>query len=104
SLLSFYLDNANNVQMTYIFSLDETEIRNIHKLIRMGVAFDSLFTELKTGKNDTVIVSIGDLSDSIEDQLFPLPDGSVSDPIKMEDGWYIFKILKRYNPVFYKTK
>lgn len=104
SLLSYYLDNANNVQMIYIFSLDETEIRNIHNLIRMGVAFDSLFTELRTGKNDTVNVSIGDLSESIEDQLFPLTDGSVSEPIKMEDGWYIFKILRRYNPVFYKTK
>lgn len=104
SLLSFYLDNANNVQMTYIFSDDEKEIRNIHNLIRMGFAFDSLFTELKTGKNDTVIVSVGDLHESIEDQLFPLSDGSVSDPINMEDGWYIFKILKRYNPVFYKSK
>jgi parvulin-like peptidyl-prolyl isomerase len=104
SLLSYYLNNANNVQMICIFSLDETEIRNIHNLIRMGVAFDSLFTELRTGKNDTVNVSIGDLSESIEDQLFPLTDGSVSEPIKMEDGWYIFKILRRYNPVFYKTK
>lgn len=104
SLLTFYLDNANNVKMIYIFSEDEKEIRSINNLIRLGVAFDSLYNELKTDKNDTINVSVGDLNESIEDQLFPLPDGSVSEPIKMEDGWYIFRILKRYNPVFYKSR
>ncbi|MDY0081895.1 MAG: peptidylprolyl isomerase [Ignavibacteriaceae bacterium] len=104
SLLSFYLANANNVQMIFICSEDEKEINNIHSLIKLGVAFDSLFTELKTGKKDTLVVSVGELNKSVEDQLFPLPDGSVTNPVKMEDGWYIFKILRRYNPVLYKSK
>lgn len=104
SLLSFYLANANNVQMIYIYSENEEEIKNIHNLIKLGVSFDSLYSELKTDRNDSLVVSVGELDRSIEDQLFPLPDGSVSNPIRMEDGWYIFKILRRYNPVLYKSK
>ncbi|MDT3694932.1 MAG: hypothetical protein ROY99_00985 [Ignavibacterium sp.] len=104
SLLSFYLANANNVQMIYIYSKDVKEINNIYNLIKLGVSFDSLFAELKTDKNDTLVVSVGELNKFIEDQLFPLPDGSVSNPIRMEDGWYIFKILRRYNPVLYKSR
>ncbi len=104
SLLSFYLANANNVQMIYIYSENEGEIKNIHNLIKLGVSFDSLYSELKTDRNDSLVVSVGELDRSIEDQLFPLPDGSVSNPIRMEDGWYIFKILRRYNPVLYKSK
>lgn len=104
SLLSFYLANANNVQMIYIYSENEEEIKNIHNLIKLGVSFDSLYSELKTDRNDSLVVSVGELDRSIEDQLFPLPDGSVSNPIRMDDGWYIFKILRRYNPVLYKSK
>ncbi len=104
SLLTFYLANANNVQMIYIYSEDLKEINNIYNLIKLGVSFDSLFAELKTDKNDTLVVSVGELNKSVEDQLFPLPDGSVSNPIRMKDGWYIFKILRRYNPVLYKSK
>ncbi|MCZ7609140.1 MAG: peptidylprolyl isomerase [Ignavibacterium sp.] len=104
SLLTFYLANANNVQMIYIYSEDLKEINNIYSLIKLGVSFDSLFAELKTDKNDTLVVSVGELNKSVEDQLFPLPDGSVSNPIRMQDGWYIFKILRRYNPVLYKSK
>ncbi|HQF44124.1 MAG TPA: peptidylprolyl isomerase, partial [Ignavibacteriaceae bacterium] len=104
SLLSFYLANANNVQMIYIYSDNEEEIKNIHNLIKLGVSFDSLYSELKTDRNDSLVVSVGELDRSIEDQLFPLPDGSVSNPIRMDDGWYIFKILRRYNPVLYKSK
>lgn len=104
SMLTFYLANANNVQMIYIYSEDLKEINNIYNLIKLGVSFDSLFAELKTDKNDTLVVSVGELNKSVEDQLFPLPDGSVSNPIRMQDGWYIFKILRRYNPVLYKSK
>jgi len=104
SLLSFYLANANNVQMIYIYSENEGEIKNIHNLIKLGVSFESLYSELKTDRNDSLVVSVGELDRSIEDQLFPLPDGSVSNPIRMDDGWYIFKILRRYNSVLYKSK
>lgn len=60
SLLTFYLANANNVQMIYIYSEDLKEINNIYNLIKLGVSFDSLFAELKTDKNDTLVVSVGE--------------------------------------------
>jgi parvulin-like peptidyl-prolyl isomerase len=102
SLLSFYLDYANNVQIVFISSKDEQEINNINKLIKIGVPFDSLYTEFAISINDTLTISLGQLDEKIEDQLFPLPNGATTDPIKMDGDWYIFKILRRFNPTIFK--
>lgn len=104
SLLTFYLNNANNVQMIFIYSELKDDINNIYGLLKLGVPFDSLFVELKTQKNDTITVSIGEIDEEIENKIFHLPDGAFTIPIELEDGWYIFKILNRYNPVLAKSK
>ncbi|MBS4033365.1 MAG: peptidyl-prolyl cis-trans isomerase [Ignavibacterium sp.] len=104
SLLTFYLNNANNVQMIFIHSDMKDDINNIYGLLNLGVPFDSLYTELKTQRNDTLTVSVGDLDEEIEKKIFHLPDGAFTIPIELEDGWYIFKILNRYNPVLVKSK
>jgi hypothetical protein len=104
SLLTFYLNNANNVQMIFIHSSGKDDINNIYGLLKLGVPFDSLYIELKTQKNDTLTVSVGELDEEIEKKIFHLPDGAFTIPIELEDGWYIFKILNRYNPVLVKSK
>ncbi|HSL89532.1 MAG TPA: peptidyl-prolyl cis-trans isomerase [Ignavibacteriaceae bacterium] len=104
SLLTFYLNNANNVQMIFIHSGVEDDINNIYGLLKLGVPFDSLYIELKTQRNDTLTVSVGELDEEIEKKIFHLPDGAFTIPIELEDGWYIFKILNRYNPVLTKSK
>lgn len=104
SLLTFYLNNANNVQMIFIHSSLQNDINNIYGLLKLGVPFDSLYIELKTQRNDTLTVSVGELDEEIEKKIFHLPDGAFTIPIELEDGWYIFKILNRYNPVLVKSK
>ena len=104
SLLSYYLSNANNVKMIYIFSDSEKEINDIYALLKMGVPFDSVYFELNAGKADTLKLSVGQMNADIEDKIFTLPDGAVSIPILMEDGWYIFRILERDNPLLLKAK
>jgi len=104
SLLNFYLVNANNVRLIYIYSDNKNEINNIYKLLKIGVSFDSLYLELTADLTDTLTISVGQLEEDIENKIFPLPDDAFTSPIEMEDGWYIFKILKRYNPTVVKLK
>lgn len=104
SLVSYYLSNANNVKMIFMFSDDENEIKNIYKILELGVPFDSLYSELPMNQRDTLTISVGQLEENIENKIFPLPDDAFTSPIEMEDGWYIFKILKRYNPIVVKSK
>jgi len=104
SLLNFYLVNANNVRLIYIYSDNKNEINNIYKLLKIGVSFDSLYSELTADLTDTLTISVGQLEEDIENKIFPLPDDAFTSPIEMEDGWYIFKILKRYNPTVVKFK
>lgn len=104
SLLNFYLSNANNVKMIYIYSDNDTDINKIYSLLKLGVPFDSLYSELNSGRIDTFSVSIGQIKEDVENKLFLLPDGAFSSPIEMDNGWYIFKILKRYNPMITKSK
>ena len=104
SLMNFYLSNANNVKMIFIFSDDENEIKNIYKILGLGVPFDSLYSELPASQRDTLTISVGELEENIENEIFPLPDDAFTIPIEMEDGWYIFKILKRYNPIVVKSE
>lgn len=104
SLLNFYLSNANNVKMIYIYSDNNTEINKIYSLLKLGIPFDSLYSELNSGRTDTFSVSVGQIKEDVENKLFSLPDGAFSSPIEMDDGWYIFKILKRYNPIITKSK
>ena len=104
SLLNFYLSNANNVKMIYIYSDNNTEINKIYSLLKLGIPFDSLYSELNSGRTDTFSVSVGQIKEDVENKLFSLPDGAFSSPIEMDDGWYIFKILKRYNPIITISK
>lgn len=104
SLMSFYLSNASNVKMTFIFSDDENEIKNIYKILELGVPFDSLYSEQPANLRDTLTISVGQLEENIENRIFPLPDNAFTSPIEMEDGWYIFKILKRDNPIVVKSE
>lgn len=103
SLLNFYLNNANNVRMVFISSKSENEIINVHSLLKLGVPFDSLYSELKSVDNDTLTVSVGELNKEIEDKIFPLPDEAFTSPIQIDDSWFVFKIIDRYNPVLAKS-
>ena len=104
SLMSFYLSNASNVKMIFIFSDNENEIKNIYKILELGVPFDSLYSEQPANLRDTLTISVGQLEENIENRIFPLPDNAFTSPIEMDDGWYIFKILKRDNPIVVKLE
>lgn len=96
-LLDFYLTYGSSIITRVIYSDNEKEINNIFNLLKLGTPFDSLFVELKGQTYDSLVITIGATSDQIEQTLFPIPEGSISPPIKRDSLWAIYKIIKKFD-------
>lgn len=96
-LLDFYLTYGSSIITRVIYSDNEKEINNIFNLLKLGTPFDSLFFELKGQTYDSLVITIGATSDQIEQTLFPIPEGSISPPIKRDSLWAIYKIIKKFD-------
>lgn len=99
SIIDFYLLNAATLKTIYIKSNDKNEINNIYNLIVNKVPFDTLCKELSSNISDTMTVSISQLDDKAEHELFKLKENEVSRPVTIDNKYYIFKIIKRTNPL-----
>ncbi|MCK9210877.1 MAG: peptidylprolyl isomerase [Ignavibacteriaceae bacterium] len=103
-LLSQYLSNATKVFAQALFSKDEKEMKNYSNLLSKGLPFDSLLVELPEQSKDTITFEIGMEDENLERQIFSLPENANTTPIHLEDGWYIYHIIKRYEPILEKSK
>jgi len=103
-LLSQYLSSATKVFARTLFSTDEKEIRNYANLLAKGLAFDSLLVELPEQAKDTLTFEIGMEDEALEKQMFALPEGANTAPMHFEDGWYLYHIIKRYEPILEKSQ
>lgn len=98
-LLSFYLDHPNSLLTRYICYTDSIRIHNLSLLFNKGVSFDSIYSGLSKYEKDTMTITAGQLDDNIEHTLFSLYEESISSPVKIKDGWYVFYIEKANTPV-----
>lgn len=103
-LLSEYLSNATKVFARVLYSRDEKEIMNYSNLLSKGLPFESLLVELPEQSKDTVTFEIGMEDENLERQIFSLPEIANTTPIHFEDGWYIYHIIKRYEPILEKSQ
>jgi len=109
-LLSQYLSNATKVFARVLYSRDEKEIMNYSNLLSKGLPFDSLLVELPEQSKDTITFEIGMGDENLERQIFSLPENASTTPIHFwepsfgEDGWYIYHIIKRYEPILEKSQ
>ncbi|MFA6596853.1 MAG: peptidyl-prolyl cis-trans isomerase [Ignavibacteriaceae bacterium] len=103
-LLSQYLANATKVFTQTLYSKDEKEINNYSNLLAKGLPFDSLIVELPEQSKDTITFEIGMEDQNLERQIFSLPENANTAPIHFEDGWYIYHIIKRYEPILEKSQ
>ncbi len=103
-LLSQYLSNATKVFAHALFSKDEKEIKNYSNLLSKGLPFDSLLVELPEQSKDTITFEIGMEDENLERQIFSLPENANTTPIHFEDGWYVYHIIKRYEPILEKSQ
>jgi parvulin-like peptidyl-prolyl isomerase len=92
-----YYRNQTTLNIYFLFSENENEIRNIYQLLNQGIEFDSLLAirEEFSEQQKPVVVVFGQMDESIEDSLYQLEIEEYTQPILTPDGWYIFKLTNR---------
>lgn len=82
---------------------DEALADDIHAKLKQGAAFEALSTQYSMAPNakkggDIGYVSRGELPQMFEDVIFALPPGGVSDVIRTDSSFHIFKVDERRPP------
>ncbi|MDP2301938.1 MAG: peptidylprolyl isomerase [Ignavibacteria bacterium] len=102
-LFDRYLFSPSIVFTTFIHANTKKEIDDIYNLLKLGTPFDSLYVELADAKTDTLTFGIGNLPESDEVKLFGVGLNEFTEPIQLDDKWFLFNIKKKYDPVFAKS-
>lgn len=94
-LYEAFYRNSHLLNLHYIFSEDEAEIFNIYYQINNGIDFYSIFLQRpeSTLQERPYIVSYGQMDKFVEDKLYSLKLGEITEPLKAPNGWYIFRLL-----------
>ncbi len=97
----------NNITVKQIFlpADEESSTANYDKAlaarerINNGENFDKIQSEYTTStKTDSFLLEDGMYDEAVNDELYHLPQGAVSDVIECSDGYYIFKIISVESP------
>jgi len=108
---SYYEENKENywqeeeVHALNILVETEEQAQEVMKQLEEGQEFDLLATEISIASSaskggDIGFISKGTLMTEIEEQLFILNPGEISEIIPTENGFHIFKVLEK-NPSGY---
>ncbi len=86
--------NSKILNVYYIFSENERQIQSLYKKIEEGVSFDSLLVQRPEYKLQTepYEVNYGQMEKEVEDSLYKMVPGEISNPVESPNGWYIFKL------------
>ena len=91
--------NSSKLYVRFLFSDDNEEIYNIHKLLQNGVPFDSILIESPEYEEQITPVEIvfGQMDESVEEILFNLKINDFTQPVLTPDGWYIFYLVNKFS-------
>src|SRR5438477_5099711 len=92
--------SGEEVRVRQILVHDEAQASDIHDKLKSGVAFETLSTQYSLAPNakkggDIGDVSRGELPKMFEDVIFGLPPGGVSEVIRTDSSFHIFKVDER---------
>lgn len=87
--------NSLILDLHYIFSNDEYEIFKIYNQLNSGTDFYSIFLQRPESglQEKPYSVSYGQMEKVVEDKLYGLKPGDITEPLKAPNGWYIFRLL-----------
>ncbi len=85
------------LEVSFVFFQDESEARLAIKEIKKGGNFNMLFSKHENYK-PLFEVRKGILNSKVEDKLFKLSPGQVSNIVEFQQRFYLFKILKYLPP------
>lgn len=80
----------------FIFTKEKNEIDRLYEELKNGASFDSLLSlrgESLLQKDEPYQIHFGQMAEFAEDSVYSLSVGEFSNPLKSEDGWYIFKLV-----------
>jgi parvulin-like peptidyl-prolyl isomerase len=94
-LTEAYRRNSLILNLNYIYSTDFREINEIYEQLKSGVNFYSILLKRPESKLQEVpySVSYGQMDKTVEDKLYNLMLGEITEPVKAPNGLYIFKLL-----------
>ncbi|KUO62991.1 hypothetical protein APF79_14515 [bacterium BRH_c32] len=80
------------LEFNYIIAKDEEEIRNVYKLLNLGVPFELILSarEENSKQTEPIQIKFGDYPELTENELFSMAPNTFSNPIKFSDGYYLF--------------
>jgi len=95
--------SGEELHVRQILVHDESLANDIHDKLKHGAAFEALSVQYSLAPNakkggDIGYVSRGELPKMFEDVIFSLPPGAVSDVIRTDSSFHIFKIDERRPP------
>jgi len=95
--------SGEELHVRQILVHDEAQASDIHDKLKSGVAFETLSTQYSLAPNakkggDIGYVSRGELPKMFEDVIFGLPPGGVSEVIRTDSSFHIFKVDERRRP------
>lgn len=101
-LTEAYRRNSLILNLNYIYSTDFREINEIYEQLKSGVNFYSILLKRPESKLQEVpyTVSYGQMEKAVEDKLYNLKLGEITEPVKAPNGWYIFKLLSKQEKTF----
>ncbi len=100
-ILDRYLEEEASIEMDFLLSRDEAGIRNLSRLMKSGVPFDSLLAEQQR-QNDgdsTRLPVVGDVEQQLLEQTSALRPGEVSEPLRIQSTWYLIRKRDHGNPL-----
>ncbi len=85
------------LKLKFIFSPNEKEIKKIYLSLRKGADFDKILGKRRESEMEKAFskFTYGSANEDLENILFALKEGEYSQPIKIDNGWFIFKLYKK---------
>ena len=95
--------SGEEVHVRQILVHDEEQANDLVDKLRHGASFEELSSQFSLAPNakkggDIGYVSRGELPKMFEDEIFSLKPGTVSDPIRTESSFHIFRVDDRRAP------
>jgi len=94
-LAEAYKRSSKILNLNYIYSENYEEIEFIYQQLQSGVNFYTIMLQRPESKLQEMpySVSYGKMEKNVEDKLYQLKLGEITEPVKAPNGWYIFKLL-----------
>ena len=100
--LQGYARYSTKLKVNFVFSTEEKEIRDLYKLLKSGIDFDTVMASgpEKDEQKEPIEVSFGQMQPDIEDALYKLKVGEFTQPLYTNEGWYIFRLVNKTKSSF----